>query len=65
MTHVFEVEDLGALHDLVWSELKKHGIKEAGRCRKPTKNSVVRIHLFHSTSEIEVCWLIASTISFT
>ena len=37
MYHVFQLEDTASLYQIVWSELKKHGIKETGRCRKQTK----------------------------
>lgn len=40
MPHIFNVEDTVAFNALVWNELKKHGIKEAGRWRKPTRNNV-------------------------
>ncbi|EFX86241.1 hypothetical protein DAPPUDRAFT_313315 [Daphnia pulex] len=39
MHHIFNVEDNITFNALVWSELKKHGIKETGRWRKPTRNN--------------------------
>jgi hypothetical protein len=42
MHHIFAIEDLATLNSIVWTELRKHGIKEAGRARKPTRNNVHR-----------------------
>ncbi|KZS01222.1 Uncharacterized protein APZ42_002184, partial [Daphnia magna] len=39
MHHIFNVTDNITFNALVWTELKKHGIKETGKCRKPTRNN--------------------------
>lgn len=39
MHHIFNVTDNITFNALVWTELKKHGIKETGRWRKPTRNN--------------------------
>ena len=46
MHHIFNVEDNITFNALVWSELKKHGITETGRWRKPTRNNVFKTNLF-------------------
>ncbi len=46
MHHVFDVEDSSALNTIVWTELKKQGIKETGRCRKPTRNNNNNVTIF-------------------
>lgn len=46
MHHVFDVEDSSALSTIVWTELKKQGIKETGRCRKPTRNNNNNVTIF-------------------
>ena len=61
MPHIFNVEDSIAFNSLVWTELKKHGIKETGRWRKPTRNNVlVFINVSHNRQirlTFNVCFL--------